>query len=113
MYPKLNGFNTKSITLYTNEDIPVGAPVKLMENAVAAMPTSGEKFCGVCTDKRGNYVTVTFLGYAETAYSGTAPTVGYNKLSSDGKGSVATNDNGRELLVLDVDTVNKTIAFLL
>lgn len=113
MYPKLNGFNTKAVTLYTDDDIKIGDPVKLLEDACAAPAAATEKFCGICTDKRGNYITVTLVGYAQTKYSGTAPTVGYNSLAADGKNGVAVNDKGRELLVLDVDKDNNIVAIML
>lgn len=113
MYPKLNGFNTKEVTLYTNEAINIGDAVMLSENATAVLPSSGENFCGVCTDKRDNYITVAMTGFAQTFYSGSAPTIGYNKLSADGNGKVKTGDSGREILVAEVDTTNKTISIIL
>lgn len=113
MYPELNSFQTKEVTLYTTEDITPGMTVALRENCVGTKAASGEKFCGVCTAKRGNYISVALKGYAEATYSGTAPEVGYSLLAGDGEGGAAISDSGRELLVCRVDTQEKTIAVIL
>ncbi len=113
MYPELTGFDTKEVTLYSDSDITPGMTVALTADSTGAIPASGEKFCGVCTDVRGRYITVALKGYAEASYSGTAPTVGYNTLAGDGKGNAAVNDNGRELLVASVDTAGKKFAVIL
>lgn len=113
MYPKIDGFNTKAITLYANDNIKPGTPVKLTENAGAAPAALNEKFCGICIDQRGNYVTVVLSGYCETPYSGTAPIIGYNNLAADGNGGALTHKDGRELLVFQVDSENKMISIML
>ena len=46
-------------------------------------------------------------------YSGTDPVIGYNKLAADGNGCVKVSDNGRLILVTDVDKVNKEIDIIL
>lgn len=113
MYPEITGFETKEVTLYTQDSIAVGMAVALKENCTAAIPASGEKFCGVCTDVRGNYITVALKGYCEASYTGSAPAVGYNSLAGDGNGSAAVNENGREILVAAVDTQAKKIIIIL
>ncbi len=113
MYPTLTGFNTKEVTLYTGESISPGMAVTLKENCTGSIGASGEKFCGICTDVRGNYITVALCGYAEVSYSGSAPAVGYCKLASDGSGNVAVNENGRDILVAAVDTENKMLSIIL
>ncbi len=113
MYPELTGFDTKEVTLYTDSNITPGMTVALAADSTGIVPASGEKFCGVCTDARGRYITVALKGYAEAAYTGTAPTVGYNTLAGDGKGNAVLNENGRELLVASVDTSGKRIAVIL
>ena len=45
--------------------------------------------------------------------SGTAPSAGYAKLASDGNGVKADTTNGREYLVLEVDSTAGTVTFLL
>lgn len=113
MYPELTGFETKEVTLYTQDSITPGTAVALRENCTAAIPASGEKFCGVCTDVRGNYITVALKGYAETTFSGTAPAVGYNTLAGDGNGNATVSENGREILVAEVDTTAQKIIIIL
>ncbi len=113
MYPEITGFDTKEVTLYTEENIVPGMAVALKENCTGTAAASGEKFCGVCTGVRGRYITVALKGYAVLSYTGTAPTVGYNKLAGDGNGNAAVNENGRELLVTAVDTDDKKISIIL
>ncbi|MBQ7296016.1 MAG: hypothetical protein IJW86_07470 [Clostridia bacterium] len=113
MYPELTGFNTKSVTLYCDSGIAPGMAVALRADGIGAIPASGEKFCGICTDVRGRYITAALTGYAEATYSGTAPTVGYNTLAGDGNGNVCLNDAGRELLIAGVDTSAKKITIIL
>ncbi len=113
MYPKLNGFNTKEVTLYTDSKIKVGSTVMLEANCKAVLPASDAKFCGVCTDARGNYITVALSGFVQLPYTGTAPTVGYNNLACDGNGNAKVSEKGREILVAEVDTTNKTISIIL
>ena len=113
MYPEITGFETKEATLYTEGGIVPGMTVALKENCTAVKAASGEKFCGVCTDVRGRYITVALKGYAEASYSGTAPVVGYNTLAGDGNGNAAVKDGGREILVAAVDTQNKKISIIL
>lgn len=110
----LNGFDTKAVTLKHDETFDVGAAVMLTDAYTVSMPASGNPFCGVCTEVRGDYATVVLGGYVKVKYTGTAPTVGYQKLSADGKGNVkADTTNGREHLVLSVDSNNSTVEFIL
>lgn len=113
MYPELTGFNTKEVTLYTSESIQPGMAVALGENCTAKIAAAGEKFCGICTDVRGKYITAALKGYCEASYSGTAPSVGYNSLAGDGNGNAAVNESGREILVAAVDTDAKKIIIIL
>ncbi|MBQ8502687.1 MAG: hypothetical protein IJ491_00215 [Clostridia bacterium] len=101
------GFETNEITLKKNGELEQGNAVIISDGAVAAIPADGEAFCGVCSVVRGDYASVILHGCAKTSYSGTVPTVGFNKLSSDGNGGIKLDDtNGREYLVVSVDTVN-------
>lgn len=107
------GFNTKEVTLFCNTATDVGAVVKLYEAGMVTNAGADEKFCGVCTAIRNTYASVVMAGYATATYSGTAPTVGYCMLASDGDGGVKISDSGREYLVVGVDTANSTIEFII
>ena len=52
-------------------------------------------------------------GVVTAPYTGTAPTVGYAKLSANGTGGVKASSTGREYLVLDIDPSANTVTFVL
>lgn len=107
------GFETNEITLAKSADVAIGKVVVLTDSTNAIMPADGEKFHGVCSAVRGDYASVVLHGCAKAFYSGTAPAVGYNKLCAGSDGTVKLDDtNGREYLVLSVDSGEQTIEFL-
>lgn len=111
--PVLDGFENKEITLRNNMNVAVGKAVGFKNAYTSCVPADGDHFCGVCTSKRGIYVTVLMSGFTTVSYSGTAPVVGYNKLVGDGTGKVKVDDNGRHILVTNVDTTKQTIDIIL
>ena len=111
--PDYNGFETKELTFYKDKNVAVGKALAIGTLKRAVVPAADEKFCGVCSALHDVYVSVILKGYAVVKYSGTAPSIGYNKLAADGNGYVKLSDNGREILVLDVDAINRTIEILL
>lgn len=114
MYPKLDGFNVKEVTLYTTEAIEPGMAVMLSENYSAVIPAANSRFIGVCTAVRGNYISVALTGIVTLPYSGSDISVGYNTISPDGDGYVKLNLSGSvEYLVTDVNTSEKLVTILL
>lgn len=92
-----------------------GAVVKLSTGGTAQPCEAGDAFCGVvcCVDHDGSACSVQLGGLAKVNYSGGAPEIGFAKLSADGEGGVKTAADGRELLVMDVDTGKKTVVIRL
>lgn len=114
MYPEINGFNVKEITLYNSGNIAVGNVVMLGENHTALVPSAGSAFIGVCTQVRGDYVSVAVTGAVTFPYSGSKPVVGYNLFSADGNGAVKINTgDGKDYLVTDVDEAEGTMTIML
>lgn len=112
MSSAFKGFETKEITLKSTGINP-GAVVMLNEELLAVSPAEGTVFCGVCSAVRDGYASVIISGYAEAAFTGTAPVPGYQKLASDGNGGVIVdNENGREYLVVGVDSSASTVEFI-
>ena len=56
---------------------------------------------------------MTMGGYVELHYTGAAPTVGYAALAADGSGGVKVLEDGREYLVVSVDTEAQTVGLFL
>ena len=46
-------------------------------------------------------------------YTGTAPSVGHTVLAANSTGGVKTATNGGECLVIDVDTSDNTVGFII
>lgn len=111
--PILDGFETKEVTLRVSAGVAAGKAVGLKNAHTSNIPAAGALFCGVCTSTRNIYASVVLRGHTTVKYSGTAPTFGYNKLASDGNGNVRVDENGRYILVTDVDTANQTIDIIL
>lgn len=77
---------------------------------------SGATFIGICTNVNALTAQVQLHGYVQLPYTGsTAPSVGYCRLAANGSGgvSVAGSSTGREYLVLDVDTTDAVVGFML
>lgn len=110
----IKGFETNEVTLYADETINPGNAVMIRKGYNLILPAGGEAFCGLCTNKKDKYASVVLKGIAEFTYSGSAPAVGYTKLSADGAGCVKADDtNGREYLILSVNSETKTLEILL
>ncbi len=111
--PVLNGFNTQELTLTASDDIAVGMAVTIGAYSTALIPASGSLFCGICSDVRGGYASVIMTGYAKVKYSGSTPSLGYNKLAGDGSGKVKVDENGLHVLVTSVNLSTKTLEIIL
>lgn len=108
------GIGEMTATFLAEEDSQVkpGDVVCLTGNGQVGLGKTADVPCGVAaTVSEDGCVGVQIGGLAEVTYSGSAPTVGWNKLSADGEGSVsaaASADDGMSFLVVRVDTGSKT-----
>ena len=107
-----NGFNENVATFEAATGVTPGKPVTMSANNKVQAVTSGT-FCGICTNVRQGYAGVQLKGFVTVAYTGSV-SVGYQKLvaTSGGKVTVDTN-NGREYLVVEVNSTAGTIGFML
>ena len=111
--PVFYGFERKELTFNKDKNVAEGKAVGVGTLKRAVIPSADEKFCGICSAVNETYVSVILKGHAIVKYSGTSPVIGYNKLAADGNGYVKLSDSGMDILVLDVDTANRTIEILL
>lgn len=87
---------------------------KVSGNGTVSGCGAGDKFCGVAVSTREDYVGVVVGGFVTASYTGTAPAVGYTALAADGSGGVkADATNGRQVLVVSVDTEASTVTMYL
>ena len=108
-----NGFKEKVLTFESDGVIAANTPVKLSDNGKVTAAAAGDRFIGFAVACEGDFVTVQVEGYRTAVYSGTAPTVNFSKLVADGTSKVKTDDTGSDVLVLDVNTTDKTVGFIL
>jgi len=92
-----------------------GKPVAMSGSGEVEGCGEGERFMGIAVSATAEAAAVQLGGYVRCTYSGTAPSVGYVQLVADGSGGVAVDEDekGSILLVLDVDTAEKTVGFML
>jgi len=100
-------------TFKTDGTVEAGKAVQMQDSDTVTACGAGGKFIGIAIGTAADgYATVQLKGYTEMAYTGTAPTVGFCFLAGAAEG-VTVSENGREYLVVRVDTANKTAGFIM
>lgn len=114
MKVSFEGIGESVVTFYNSKTAAAGAgvPVKMSGNGEVSVCAEGERFFGVALACDPDFAAIQMNGYVELGYTGTAPAVGFAKLVSNGAGGVKTAETGREFLIVDVDTVSKTIGLM-
>ncbi|MCR5206863.1 MAG: hypothetical protein K6C14_00110 [Eubacterium sp.] len=109
------GFNASALTFESDAQFKKGDTVGFDENGDCCIAGEGSAFVGVCVSVRGKLITAQMEGFVEAPFSGDAPACGWSKLCSDGNGGVAVSeDDGVPLYrVIEVDTENSTVGFIL
>lgn len=88
--------------------------VKLSANSKVANCSADDLFAGYCINTDGGFADVMTHGYIEVGYTGeTAPAVGFAALSAAGSGKVQADSDGREYLVIKVDSTNAVVGFIM
>ncbi len=96
MKVSFEGIGESVVTFYNSKSnaAEVCAPVKMSGSGEVAKCAAGDRFFGVALTSEGDFAAVQNGGYAEMAYTGSAPAAGFAKLSANGSGGVkvdATN----------------------
>lgn len=109
------GFNSSALTFESEAEFTKGEPVGISTSGACAPAGSGDLFIGICVSVRDNLITAQMEGYVEVPYSSTAPNCGWGKLCADGNGGVKVSSEAAAPLyrIIEVDTVNKTVGFIL
>lgn len=80
-----------------------GQVCAMAENGMVKPCADGDLFIGVMENLRKGVAGVQIHGFAEVAFTGAAPGLGYVKLAANGAGGVKVSDYGRACLVVSVD----------
>ena len=110
MKVSFEGAGEQVLSFMKASGVEKGSLVKLSANATVAKCAAGDNFAGVCIKADDSFADVKTAGYVELGYTGTAPAVGYAKLTADGDGNVKT---GREYLVISVDSAAAVVGFIM
>lgn len=110
-----NGFERRLLTFKVAGETCQKDIVKMSSNKTVSTCNAGDDFCGVLENRESDDCgAVQVTGSATCVYSGTAPTVGYCSLVSDGAHGVkVSSTGGRKHLVLNVNTAFRIVEFLL
>ncbi len=108
-----DGFERKEVTLHATQNVEKGKTVEFVDSYTVDRSTDGHIFVGVCTCVDKYVASIQLKGYTKVTYTGTVPECGYVKLTADGRGGVKADDNGRYVLVTDVDTENGICGIIL
>ena len=107
-----NGYNEGIVTFEADDTVKTGMPVEMSANG-KVKATNSTAFCGICVGVRDGYAAVQLDGYVKVKYTGTL-SVGYSKLSGNSDGTIQSDaENGRDVLVVDVDTVGQYAGIIL
>lgn len=99
------GIGEYAATFYNNSAAPAiaGGPVKISGEGEVSACSGGEGFAGVCISAGTEFAAVQLRGFIKLPYSGTAPDLGFSKLSADASGGIKADSAGREYLVVEID----------
>ncbi len=111
MITSFNGFNEQIATFEAGSGVGAGLVVGISANGKVQAVTSGA-FCGVCKSVRGGIAAVQLTGYVKVPYTGTL-SLGYQKVAATTGSKIAADANGREHLVIDVDSTAKIAGIIL
>lgn len=100
------GIGEYAATFYNDSSAPAiaGKLVKISGNGEVSACSEGEVFAGACISAGTEFAAVQLRGFVKLPYSGTAPNLGFSKLSADADGGIKADSTGREYLVVEVDT---------
>jgi len=110
------GIGEYAATFYNNSIAPAaaGKTAKISGNGEVSACSDNDAFAGVCVSAGAEFAAVQLRGFVKLHYSGTAPSLGYAKLSADTDGGVkADAAGGREYLVVEVDASASTVGLFL
>ena len=105
------------VVTFQGSGVAEGNLVSITENDTVKRANGGAAPVGLVLNKRNDHVAVQIKGYIQVKYSGaTAPSLGWNRLVTDGSGSLrleADGETGRTCLVVNLDPETKTMGLFL
>lgn len=107
------GIGERTLT-FIGEGVKAGDAVKVTGAGTVSPCGAGDAFDGFVTGLSGEYAGVVIGGAVTVPYSGAEPGFGRVELSADGGGGVAAAESGGvKCLVVDVDSADKSVTFIM
>lgn len=107
-------FNGLGETVATfNGSVSRGDIVTIGDNDTVAKASTDKELIGVCVSTNGDVVGIQLKGAVTLKYTGTAPMPGYVGFLTAGTNQVKVSPDARKVLVLRVNSVDKTVTVLL
>lgn len=115
MRVSFNGLMEEVASFTCAKDLTDGQLVKMVGSGAVGKCSEGDKFHGICRVAEGDCASVQLAGYVRLPYTGTPPTVGDGMVTSNSNadGVEFIQSDGRSVLVLDVDTTNNIVGFIM
>jgi len=114
MKVSFEGIGDQVVSFAAAAGTTAGVFVKVSANGTVAACAAEDNFIGYCINVDGGFAEVMTHGYISCSYTGdTAPTLGFCKLVADTAGKVTADSDGREFLVLELNTTAKTVGFIM
>ena len=105
-----DGIGSMVITV-KDDGLALGQPCKCSGGKAMTKAAAAEAFHGVCLWQREDIAGVQVDGFITLPYTGSAPAVGFGILAANGSGGVQTAASGMSRMIVDVDSVLKTVTF--
>ena len=100
------------VTAAVSGQVAPGCPVAYTGCCQVSPCADNGKIHGIVASYADGYAAVTLRGFVTVPYTGSAPAVGFTALAAAGANAVKASGT-TAYLVVDVDTVNQTVTFLL
>ena len=113
MYYSYEQIGTVCATFSCTPEVKVGQVCHMFGNNCVCMADVDSDFDGVIVGRRELCAAVVVRGFVTVPYTGVPPFVGNTRLRADGTGSVHVANEGKSYLVVNVDTDNQTVTFLM
>lgn len=109
----LQGYDTNYLTFQTDETLAPGTLLGMTNSYKVGAATDGVSPIGVAVAQRDDQVVVQMSGLFTFPYTADPPALGRYWLTTNPKGGVKVDEMGREVTVVDLNTMAKTVTFLL
>lgn len=108
-----DGIGQLCVSMNFEGTIKTGTPCVISKSNIVKAAENEQAFCGIVGNVSGSLANVILRGFVTVGYNGDAPWVGPCAMVADGSGKVTRNEEGNTYLVVNLNTTEKTVTFLI